>query len=325
MDNEAKKAIQGDAWADKGDRVDVTDSTLGPALNRATGFPASYSSTDTPHREKLNQIFRELYGGAKELRSGVPEYDAEVAYKLGDITKVGHTLYYCSVAQNTSTPTNPSTPNQTDWILLGNRPASSRGAPPAIRVDDIDVTSEVANKLEVWWTIPSNGGFNITSTDLEWSTDSSFATSTSLTDYTMGTEITLPSGTYNHNVFVRLKQYNSAGESPWSNPGKRARTDPVIASHSALTRGRTGVAAGQIEFDWVPPKLNGVPRAIKPHRAVEERGAGIPVVVGFVQHTTEDRKRVCLDDADPQPHGRHRVFVPHHFPQIDRVPSCGGR
>ena len=72
-------------WAATGDRVDPDDSRISPRLNRAKGWPASFSQAggDVPRREVFNQIFAEITGMLHEInqRGGILEHSNVINYQ----------------------------------------------------------------------------------------------------------------------------------------------------------------------------------------------------------------------------------------------------
>ena len=262
MDSEFKKALAGALWAETGDRVDPESNELTPVISRAAGYPPSFSTTETPYRARLNQLFREMYGALPHVREGVPQYDSEVAYKEGSITQVAGTLYYATGDHDPNNAVNPITANQTLWVPVGSRTGEERTAPDAITAGDIFTTSETANKFAVFWTAPDNGGYPISNTQLQYSTSSSFpsASTTTVSPYTQGTEITLTGGTLNHQVYVRLRFENTPrGYSAWSSPGRRVRSTAVEPDPYSLVFADGDISNGAVKVDWTNPPLNGTP------------------------------------------------------------------
>ena len=107
MDAEFKKLLAGDAWADTGDRVDPGSDEESPIIDRLVGMGEEYSSDLAPHRERINQVLRELAGGAKEVEKGVPEYDPTVVYKAGSVVSVSGNLFVAQRDQSSDAIVHP--------------------------------------------------------------------------------------------------------------------------------------------------------------------------------------------------------------------------
>ena len=106
MDSEAKKILAA-AWADTGDRTDPEDPLVLPVLDRAEGYPVSFSTDpgDVPKRGRVNQRWRELDGAARDsmFYGGVLPYDAEVDYLQYAHSTVALDEYVATVANGPGT------------------------------------------------------------------------------------------------------------------------------------------------------------------------------------------------------------------------------
>ena len=257
MDSEFKKLLAGESWAEDGDRVDPESSSILPTIDRSIGFPVSYSSTNTPARERLNQIFRELYAAAKAAGHGPPQYDPEVAYPVGGLTQINGVLFYASVAHDPDNPVNPLDENQSNWETIGSRDLVLRGVPNTIQTSDIYIVNNRADRFSVFWVISDNGGYPITETQLQYSKDSTFSTGiTTVDDYTPGDVVSV-SNRDSDLIFVRLRFRNTIGWSSFSS-GKQVRTTPLspnlITGIEAIPR----IASGRIRLKWKTPSDNGL-------------------------------------------------------------------
>ena len=71
-------------WAETGDRIDPDDATLTPALDRAMGWPDSFSDPqgDTPRRQVFNQLLAEVTAGVLEViqHGGMLPWDSRITY-----------------------------------------------------------------------------------------------------------------------------------------------------------------------------------------------------------------------------------------------------
>ena len=166
LDAEAKK-ILGGLWADSGDRTDPDDAGLTPALDRADGWPDSFSmaSGDTPRRRVMNQIFRELQGAATDgMRQGLRFWDAEVDYlENATVTQAG-IAYRATAATGpaTSNATDPATVGQTVWTRLGGQ--KTEPSAPDAPVGSSDTVGTIT-----WqWNCPLDNGEKVTEFDFRW-------------------------------------------------------------------------------------------------------------------------------------------------------------
>ena len=103
-----------EAWAKDGDRQ--TPEQAG--LVRADGFPASYSLTDTPSRQLINQLLYEVSLGVKSLReAGIFPWDARIDYKAGAVAVAGDALWIATEATGpgTGNAVDPTADAQTIW------------------------------------------------------------------------------------------------------------------------------------------------------------------------------------------------------------------
>lgn len=110
-------------WADTGDRTDPDDATLSPALDRAIGWPQSFSDPegDTPRREVFNQLLAEVTAALHEVlvHGGMLPYDDRIAYQHPAFVIGTDTRIYRS--KQNSTGQNPVTDaTRTYWEPLIN-------------------------------------------------------------------------------------------------------------------------------------------------------------------------------------------------------------
>ena len=266
MDKEFKKLLEGDSWAQDGDRVDPESSALQPVIDRGVGWGADYSTTETPYRMRMNQIFRELTGAAKEVAMGVSQYDREVAYKKGSVTNVAGSLFVATADHDPNNHVNPLTDGQTLWTEIGSRGGAARTAPDVVSAGNIFILAENANSFRAWWAAPDNGGYDIDRTDLEWSTDSQFRStppsgtvSGSVNDYQPGAVVTLTGTTTVDEVWVRIQSRNFVGPSGWTNPSARVSSSPVVPRRIDNLIAETRVGSGAVKLTWTAPDMRGNP------------------------------------------------------------------
>ena len=102
-------------WAKDGDRTEPEDRT--PAIDRATGWTATYSETGgaKPSRRVFNQLFYELSLAISELvRKGVLDWDSAVAYEHPAFVVSSGTVYQ-SLRDNTAKPPASSPADWATW------------------------------------------------------------------------------------------------------------------------------------------------------------------------------------------------------------------
>ena len=229
MDAEFKKLLAGGKWAETGDRADPGSSNISPQLARTTGWPSSYSQSDgnTPDRRRMNQQFRELTGGAFEVRMGVSPYDAAVNYPLDAITQVQGRLFRAKVANGpgTSNATEPvSDTNEAVW----ERVSGSVTIPDAPREALFD-NSEL-NALSLRWKNGRDGGERIKTYQFQYRTlgNDIWLPSTPITlNYAQHKLTGLTSG---HRIVVRIKAVSDEGESVWYITDENAANALVVGN-----------------------------------------------------------------------------------------------
>ena len=249
MDDEALKIRK---WADTGDRVLPEDSSLTPAINRAVGWPASFSAEDgdRPRRQVINQLFRELTGMAVDIREhGVLEYSADQDYDAGAIVQHGSppNLYRATAANGpSSTVKTPGGGGVTEWEVVG-RSTDIPGTPPTPQA------TAGQGQVRWFWGCPQDNGAPIL--DFEWQRrigNQAWASAATGTITTLHFDDTgLTNGTQ---YSFRYRARNSEGNSVWS--------ASVSASPQAQVpdgiRGAVGFGtADTIEVHWAEPDANG--------------------------------------------------------------------
>ena len=259
LDAEAKK-ILGGLWAESGDRTDPDDAGLTPALDRADGWPDSFSMSagDTPRRRVMNQIFRELQGAATDgMRQGLRFWDAEVDYlENATVTQAG-IAYRATVATGpaTSNATDPATVGQTVWTRLGGQ----RTEPDA---PDAPIgSSDTVGSITWQWNCPLDNSDAITGFDFRWRVPPQTA-------WTVVSNVTYPfhqltSVTIGQTIEVQVRARNSIGAGPWSASGTFTLT--ALPPGGGATMNLVASARDQGVFlEWDAPSDGG--RAIESYR-----------------------------------------------------------
>lgn len=262
IDSETKKAWAGDTWAIDGDRADVEDATPAPAINRNIGFQRAFSVDQTLNREKINQIFCELYSAAKEVQKGVSAWDSTIAYPPTAIAKINDTLYYQG-SNSASTGVNPATPNNGVWsVLTGGGSGQPSSVPPALSAAEFSIDGTRADRFNVRWAISNTGGQPITDVEVRYSkTNPPPSNSTSVTSYSQGQEILIAAkdaDTY----YVQIRFRNSIGWGGWSTAVKVASAPLLPLGPDWITTNKGG--SGSVLVGWSGTRDNGL--SISTHR-----------------------------------------------------------
>ena len=249
MDDEALKIRK---WADTGDRLIPEDASLTPAINRAVGWPASFSQEDgdRPRRPVVNQIFRELTGLAVDLREhGILEYDATQDYEVDAIVQHGDPplLYQATAANGPGTTVKtPGGMSVTEWVVVA-KSTNPPGAPPTPQAEAGQGT------IRWFWACPRDNGALIL--DFQWQRRIG---AQDWDDAATGVLTTLhfdDTGLVNGTQYgFRYRARNSEGYSTWS--------AEVTASPQAQVPDRIRGAVGfgtsdSIEVHWAEPDANG--------------------------------------------------------------------
>ena len=141
-------------WAATGDRVDPDDSRISPRLNRAKGWPASFSQAggDVPRREVFNQIFAEITGMLHEInqRGGILEHSPVIDYQHPAIVARNDGQIFISrrtngpSTNNAGAPPTGTTSQNTNWKNLLSFISIPSAATPTP-----DATTTVKGKIEI--------------------------------------------------------------------------------------------------------------------------------------------------------------------------------
>ena len=86
VSEEVLKILQGGAWASAGGALVQDPSAATPAVSRADGYGAAYSSTLVPEQETIQGRWNEFDSAIIDIfESGVPFYDAMIDYPVNAI------------------------------------------------------------------------------------------------------------------------------------------------------------------------------------------------------------------------------------------------
>ena len=251
MDPESKKILQG-RWAEAGDRTDPEDPLVIPVLDRATGYPASFSTDpgDVPKRGRINQRWRELDGAATDSMryGGVLPWDVEVDYFQYAHSSSGLDEYVATVATGPAlgNATDPTTTGQTVWQRITGEvnPPAAPDAP----------TATAGNGTLRWvWNCPLDGGAEISRFELQWGQDGG-TLSAVVSVPTPFYELTgLPNGVQH---VMQVRAVNSRGTSAFSTIG-RATPAASLPSGASLFGLRADGGNAEADVSWLAVPNNG--------------------------------------------------------------------
>lgn len=259
IDPEFRKLLNGAAWASGGDRTDLDDTSVSPTIARNIGWQASFSTTDTPARTRMNQILRELYGAAKELGMGVSLYDATVSYPINAIVQHSSKLWRAQSAHDANNPVAPAGSGQSVWQEIASTNVVSATQPDDISNNDILIDYDNGSNFRVYWNAPDDGGSDITQYDVRYSKSQSFSSGVyTLSNYTQGTTISanVPAGEANL-FYVQVRARNAIGTPSWPTAnGKQvgiAALAPEAINFISATPG-----SGSVVLNWGLPFMRGL-------------------------------------------------------------------
>ena len=245
---ETLKILTGGIWASNPGALKQDPSAADPAVTRADGYPAAYSSTLNPEQETIQGRWNEFDSAVTDIfTEGVPIYDDEIDYPVNAITNQTGVLYRALVANGpSSTVVTPGT-DPTVWA----RVSGTQGAPSAP-----DTPTAVAGNgtLDISWNCPLDGGVAITEFELQYRNAGSSWPGTSVTTTAPFRQLT---GLMNGQaVEFRVRATNSIGDSPWSSTGTGTPTATIPGGGSTLALRAT---AGDTEatLEWLEPDDGG--------------------------------------------------------------------
>ena len=249
MDAEAKKILKG-LWANSGDRVDPDSATINPSLVRTVGYTTPFSSTQTPRRQVVNQLLRELQGAAHDgMTEGLRFYDATVDYKVNaNCSYLGNAYRAVTANGPSSTAVSPGDAGQTAWARISgqqNAPAAP-GQPTA--------TTHHSGGLEWVWSLNSDGGSAITSWQYRYraSGAANWSTVASVSHCRIS-----QSGLTNGTTYeMQVRAVNTVGTSAWSATGSGTPTASVPTGGNSFGL-RATPANASLEIDWFEPDNGG--------------------------------------------------------------------
>ena len=294
----AVRAILGNVWASTAGALKQDPADADPAIVRADGYPASFSSTLVPEQETIQGRWNEFDSAIDDIyTSGVPFYDALIDYPADAMTNEDGVLYSALIANGPGT-SNAIAPSADTAGTTWGRVSGTQGAPSAPAQPT--ATSPAPGTLDVSWNCPLDGGSVITGFELQyknagtsWSTAQDVATTVpfaQLTGLTNGQALEF-----------RVRATNSIDTSPWSATGTGTPTAAAPSGGSTLGTDRAGRRHRSL------PLLAGTGHGRRVHhrlpRAVAHQRAG---VLQFSRQASVTTDQLHAD----RPHERDGVFLP---------------
>lgn len=260
MDPEAKKLVNAPTWAESGDRVDPDDPSITPTLIRTKGWTAPFSTTDTPARQRINQLEHEQGAAIKELiLTGIPVYDAELPYPIGAICQQSGDLWSANAAHNPQAPIAPLDAGQTLWRRIGGHVYPTRDVPDEITPSAIFAINDRNDKIEVLWAPPADGGYPILATELQYSKTDTFPSADTSTHDSYISGETIPISTRDADLFyIRMRARNAAGWGAYTAHGVRVRSTPPPPNAVINLQATTRLVSNSVQLTWVAPESNGL-------------------------------------------------------------------
>ena len=247
----ASATTKGTALAD--DRIDPDDPSLTPPIDIADGYPASFSTTDTPRRKVQNELLYRKDAAIKDIINfGVLPWDVDVDTLEGG-TKQRDGVLHQALVDNGPTygnPIDPTTSGQTVWEVIGG----SLGVPDAPALPSAIASN---GRLDWSWACPKDNGAAVTSFDLEWrQAGGTFAAIPNLP-----TARYLLTGLTNGTSYeARVRATNSQGASGYGGTGIATPTAALPGGgRSFALQSETGDVSGEVELGWLRPDNNGAP------------------------------------------------------------------
>ena len=252
--SEVRKILQGGAWASAGGALVQDPSAATPAVSRADGYGAAYSSTLVPEQETIQGRWNEFDSAIIDIfESGVPFYDAMIDYPVNAIVNEAGVLSRALVA-NGPTAGNAIAPSAdtggTTWARVsGTTSAPGRPAQPT-------ATSPAPGTLAVSWNCPLDGGSAITQFVFQYREAGGAWPGTERTVTVPFVELTgLTTG---QAYEFRVMAVNAIGDSPWSLTGTGTPTASAPSGGSTLAL-RATAGDGEVVLDWIEPDTGGSP------------------------------------------------------------------
>lgn len=250
---EVLKILQGGAWASAGGALVQDPSDATPAVTRANGYGAAYSSTLVPEQETIQGRWNEFDSAIIDIfESGVPFYDAMIDYPANALTNENGVLSRALVA-NGPTAGNAIAPSADTGGTTWARVSGTQSAPSA----PAQPTAVAGNgTLDVSWNCPLDGGSAITRFEFQYRNAGGSWPGTQR-------NVTVPRAvltglTNGQAIEFRVRAVNAIGESDWSPTGTGTPTASVPVGGSSLALRAQGGNANAV-LNWLEPDTGGAP------------------------------------------------------------------
>ena len=231
-------------WALNGDRTDPDDPSLSPPLDRNIGWPPSFSAAggNTPRREVVNQLFREITGMLVEInKTGILEYSDQLNYVQGAFVRVETKLYFALRANGPGVvggAVSPTADGQTAWQVY-----KGRNVVPA-QVGAV-VATPGNEQVSLSWALPLDGGQPITRFHVQYKLSTAQAWSAVI--YSADASEVVSALTNGDVYQFRVAAENSIGVGAWSEVVSASPVSGVPAAPEIL---RATPNDGAVFVDW---------------------------------------------------------------------------
>ena len=238
-------------------RAQAGPSAADPAIVRADGYPASFSSTLNPEQETIQGRWNEFDSAIFDaIPPGVTFYDAGINYVVsGDdvpITNEAGVLYRALVTNGPDT-SNAIAPSADTAGTTWARVSGVQSAPAAPAQPTATIPASLT--LDVQWNCPLDGGAAIIRFEFQYKNAGTSWTTAQQVDTTIPvTQLTgLTSG---QALEFRVLAVNSIGSSPWSPTGTGTPVGTVPSGGSTFALQATARDT-QVALTWLEPDDGG--------------------------------------------------------------------
>ena len=249
----AVRAILGNVWASAAGALKQDPSAADPAIVRADGYPASFSSTLVPEQETIQGRWNEFDSAIDDIyTSGVPFYDALIDYPIECITNEAGVLYTALVANGPGT-SNAIAPSADTAGTTWSRVSGTQGAPSA--PSQPTATSPASRTLDVQWNCPLDGGSVITEFNFQYrNAGQTWAQAQDVDTTVPFTQLTgLTNGTA---IEFRVRAVNAIDTGAWSPTGTGTPTAAQPGGGSTLALTARG-GDTEATLTWLEPDDGG--------------------------------------------------------------------
>ena len=249
----AVRAILGNVWASTAGALKQDPADADPAIVRADGYPASFSSTLVPEQETIQGRWNEFDSAINDIyTSGVPFYDALIDYPADAMTNEDGVLYNALIANGPGT-SNAIAPSADTAATTWGRVSGTQGAPSAPAQPT--ATSPAPGTLDVSWNCPLDGGSVITEFNFQYRNAGQTWAQAQDVDVTVPfTQLTgLTNGTA---LEFRVRAVNAIDTGAWSATGTGTPTAAQPGGGSTLALTARG-GDTEATLTWLEPDDGG--------------------------------------------------------------------